>query len=427
MILTPSAPTITLPADAGAILVNSVDWSASSPSSASFSLSLKPEKCLEGDGTFKQWFAFTAGNLPTGENGSTLSFTIEDAGSSTFPDWSGYKVCWTNDMENWGRIPSTSFDAETGKLSWSVHDNTDPLLTFAYFPTYSLERQERLVHSAALSGHCQHKVLGETVDKRPLHALLFNKHVKAENPKTIWVQHRQHPGEVSASWFCDGVVERLCAMSRSSPPSRLLQNAIVLVVPNVNPDGGVRGHLRTNAVGANLNRCWGRLHGINECAGQTDPPAPEVEAMIAGMRELGHLDVMLDIHQDEEKPYVFISKTPLGVPSCTPELRKRREKFHEVLRRRSSCFETPGPVDPVGYPEPAPGKANLNICSAAVAEAFPGCLSMTMEHPYKGNDNGGEKDAEGFRIDQCVQLGKDTIDAVEEVLAEWGSWPGAPS
>lgn len=89
MILTPSAPTITLPADAGAILVNSVDWSASSPSSASFSLSLKPEKCLEGDGTFKQWFAFTAGNLPTGENGSTLSFTIEDAGSSTFPDWSG--------------------------------------------------------------------------------------------------------------------------------------------------------------------------------------------------------------------------------------------------------------------------------------------------------------------------------------------------
>lgn len=72
--------------------------------------------------------------------------------------------------------------------------------------------------------------------------------------------------------------------------------------------------------------------------------------MIAGMRELGHLDVMLDIHQDEEKPYVFISKTPLGVPSCTPELRKRREKFHEVLRRRSSCFETPGPVDPVGYP-----------------------------------------------------------------------------
>lgn len=30
----------------------------------------------------------------------------------------------------------------------------------------------------------------------------------------------------------------------------------VLQMPNVNPDGSIRGHLRTNAVGANLNREW---------------------------------------------------------------------------------------------------------------------------------------------------------------------------
>lgn len=29
-----------------------------------------------------------------------------------------------------------------------------------------------------------------------------------------------------------------------------------LQVPNMNPDGTWRGHLRTNAVGANLNREW---------------------------------------------------------------------------------------------------------------------------------------------------------------------------
>lgn len=27
-------------------------------------------------------------------------------------------------------------------------------------------------------------------------------------------------------------------------------------MPNVNPDGSIRGHLRTNAAGANLNREW---------------------------------------------------------------------------------------------------------------------------------------------------------------------------
>ena len=28
------------------------------------------------------------------------------------------------------------------------------------------------------------------------------------------------------------------------------------IIPNMNPDGSVRGHLRTNACGANLNREW---------------------------------------------------------------------------------------------------------------------------------------------------------------------------
>jgi len=30
----------------------------------------------------------------------------------------------------------------------------------------------------------------------------------------------------------------------------------VYVIPNMNPDGSVKGHLRTNAAGANLNREW---------------------------------------------------------------------------------------------------------------------------------------------------------------------------
>ena len=46
-----------------------------------------------------------------------------------------------------------------------------------------------------------------------------------------------------------------------------------------------------------------------------------------------------------------------------------REEYLAFVRKHSPDFETPGPIEPVGYPEPAAGKANLDICSAAVAEA----------------------------------------------------------
>lgn len=65
----------------------------------------------------------------------------------------------------------------------------------------------------------------------------------------------QNAGESQAEWFADGLLERLT--DQHDPVTRaLLTGAVLYVVPNANPDGTWRGHLRTNANGANLNRCW---------------------------------------------------------------------------------------------------------------------------------------------------------------------------
>ncbi len=63
----------------------------------------------------------------------------------------------------------------------------------------------------------------------------------------------------SASCFiCDeGFLERLLD-SHSALARHALQKAVFYVVPNMNPDGSWRGHLRTNAAGANLNREWAK-------------------------------------------------------------------------------------------------------------------------------------------------------------------------
>ena len=84
-----------------------------------------------------------------------------------------------------------------------------------------------------------------------------------------WVIHRQHPGESQASFFAEGLLARLLGLheprgghARDGLVIALLKQFTFHVIPNMNPDGAVRGHLRVNSSGANLNREWatsGRL------------------------------------------------------------------------------------------------------------------------------------------------------------------------
>jgi murein tripeptide amidase MpaA len=57
-------------------------------------------------------------------------------------------------------------------------------------------------------------------------------------------------------------------------------------VPNANPDGSRRGHLRTNAAGVNLNREWHE---------PTPERSPEVLAIRNAMDETG-VALCLDVH-----------------------------------------------------------------------------------------------------------------------------------
>ena len=58
-----------------------------------------------------------------------------------------------------------------------------------------------------------------------------------------------------AEWFAEGFLRRLTD-GHDALARRILGDACFWVVPNMNPDGSWRGHLRVNASGANLNREW---------------------------------------------------------------------------------------------------------------------------------------------------------------------------
>lgn len=64
------------------------------------------------------------------------------------------------------------------------------------------------------------------------------------------------------------------------------------VVPCVCPDGAIRGHLRTNACGANLNREWG---SSGDYVAPSAERSPEVKCIVDAMEQTG-CDFFLDVH-----------------------------------------------------------------------------------------------------------------------------------
>ena len=195
---------------------------------------------------FYQWFYFRASNV----RGLDCRYVIENAGAAAYPKgWSGYRAAASYDRESWFRVP-TEFDGERLVFEHSAEEDA---VYFAYFAPYPMERHADLLAFAQASERCRLETLGTTLDGQSLDCLRFGE--AGDGRKVIWMVARQHPGETMAEWWMEGLINRL--VDDSDPVvNTILDRAVLYLVPNMNPDGSRRGHLRTNAAGANLNREW---------------------------------------------------------------------------------------------------------------------------------------------------------------------------
>ncbi|MEC7932066.1 MAG: carboxypeptidase family protein, partial [Pseudomonadota bacterium] len=236
--------------------------------------------------------------------------------------------------------------------------------------------------------------LGLTLDKQPMDLLTLG-----DGPKQVWLYARQHPGETMAQWWMEGALERLC--DEEDAVARLLrQKATIHLVPNMNPDGSRRGHLRTNAAGVNLNREW------HEPSAER---SPEVLLVRNAMDDSG-VDFAMDVHGDEAIPAVFIAGFD-GIPSITERQSGLYHRYRDTLARRTPDFQTRH-----GYPVAAAGKANLSMSTNQLAERF-GAVAMTLEMPFKDNDDLPDADY-GWSPARSMQLAKDCLAVLAEMIDE---------
>lgn len=366
---------ITSAFDGGNIIVHSA------ASADNIRLAIRPDNASD----FYQWFYYRL----SGARDTACRMVIENAKDAAFEGgWKDYKACASYDRETWFRV-DTAY--EDGQLIISHTPELDSVY-YAYFAPYSMERHADLIAEALHHPDVSLAVIGQTVEGQDMDCLTVG-----TGDKSFWVIARQHPGETMAEWWMEGFLARL--LDDDDPVARMLRSkASFHVIPNMNPDGGRQGNLRTNFAGANLNREW------NKASLQS---SPEVYHTIEAMKAASP-DFCLDVHGDEALPYNFIAGAE-GIPGYTDKQAKDLANFLAAYETASPDFQTK-----VGYPVSKPGEGNLSMCTNYVAHAFD-CLSMTLEMPFK--DNANLPDSEfGWSPERCARLGGAVLDAMLAVV-----------
>lgn len=335
--------------DAGAIEVVSVNDVEN--------IELKLRKDSNAD--FMQWFYFRL----QGARDQDATIRILNASEATYADgWEGYRAVASYDRENWFRV-ETEFD---GKVMSIKHTPETDSVYYAYFEPYSWERHLALLGSVAQSEQVRVEDLGNTLDGRDLNLVVVG---NPDAAKKIWIIARQHPGESMAEWLVEGTLNAL--LDPANPIARaILDRAVVYVVPNMNPDGSVRGNLRTNAAGANLNREW---------MTPSLETSPEVYYVKQKIEEVG-CDLFLDIHGDEGLPYVFVAGSEM-LEGFSDQQMREQTAFVDSFCAASPDFQTT-----FGYEASKYNEDLLKLASKYIGHTYK-CVSLTLELPFKDNAN----------------------------------------
>ena len=338
-----------------------------------------------------QWFHFKVDGLQPGQR---YGFSLGNAGQSSYKDaWSGYHAVASYDQRDWFRVPSRF---EEGALKFDIEPQHEQIW-FAYFEPYSRERHALLIEDAQRLAGAELFATGKSIEGRPIELMRISR-----NPQTqrkIWLIAQQHPGEHMAEWFMQGLLERL-QLRDDAELNALLEQADLYLVPNMNPDGAFRGHLRTNVAGCDLNRAW---------QSASEAESPEVYFVQQQMRAVG-VDLFLDIHGDEEIPHVFTAGCE-GNPGYSPRLERLEKQFRQLLIDNGAEFQTT-----FGYTPDQFGQANITLACNAVGLEFD-CLAFTIEMPFKDHDDRPNPQT-GWNGARSMQLGKDVLSVAAAMVGE---------
>lgn len=350
-----------------------------------------------------QYFSFrvTVGGLENNKE-QKINYIVENAEEVSYPiAWPGTTVFYSNNVEDvnsWRRNRDTAYVA--GQLCWPHVHGSNGSVYFSYFPPYSYARHLSFISRCASHSLAHVGTLGQSLEGREMDYIKVG-----TGSLTGWIIHRQHPGESMAEHYAEGLLTRLLGFDTNGVLDDVVKELLSIftfyIVPCMCPDGAVKGHLRTNAAGANLNREW---TSTSDYEAPSLERSPEVYYTLRKMDETG-CDFFLDVHGDEELPFNFLSGAA-NIPNWTPRLEALHGAFCAAYSRHGEMQQK------YGYP-PNPAETVLkymNVATNQVGHRFD-CLAATLEMPFKDCLTNPDPDY-GWNPKRSRDLGASVLEAI---------------
>jgi hypothetical protein len=224
------------------------------------------------------WYAWRMTGGPGAPGGSTAVTVTQRYRHG----WHRYAPWVSTDGERWERLPDARvLVMDDGSAEFRLDVPPNGLFVAAQPPLTSSSTKQWASELARICG-LQRSEVGRSVQGRALSAYL---HEQPGQTASVVLIGRQHPPEVTGGLAYRDFVERLC--SDDELARRFRDRFTLALLPEINPDGVVRGHWRTNALGVDLNRDWGPF---------TQPETRGVAEWLAGLDERSPLLLFMDFH-----------------------------------------------------------------------------------------------------------------------------------
>ena len=205
----------------------------------------------------------------------------------------------SDDDKAWRFADKVEYDAAEPRLRIRLNP-TGNRIWIAHTPPYTNKHLDRLLRESKRSPHFASRVIGKSVENRPLYLWTVTDSsaaVAESGKKVIWLMARQHSWETFTSWVLEGALRHLLADGKES--RRLRKAAIRKILPAGDPDGLAHGGVRFNRNGFDLNRNWDAKDAEK---------MPEITAqrgaILAWVDAGKRIDLFLSMHNTETAEYL---------------------------------------------------------------------------------------------------------------------------